>query len=636
VVKLVGVGANTITFDRPLRFDVRLEWSPQIQSFEPTVREVGIENLSLEFTKSESTKSARAYGIQGIRLMNVADSWLRNLTIRNNVGIGIALSSMFCTVSEVVFESEHDGGPQRRYGVLVNSPDNLVTGFEFKVKWFYEIVLSIAYTCGNRSAMGNVFSRGTGLDVCLDHHMHCNYENLFTDLDVGLGEGRGIGPLNSGGSTGDSKNSAARGTLWNIRSAKPIPYPCPAFGPESVNYVALRTDQPTVRSKNPEGTWFEAIAPGRIHPQNLHQAQLALRHSRGQGGRCWWEPVYLVVNAFDHNLIAGESALNATITAYNDADQPQDCVARVSFRDADGRVLCRRELPFGEVEGRGRKALEFRYPIPAALGTGWYRLVMTLLDGSRWLDEQERDVYVAAPRDLAYVATTDQEVAFYGGVKPGSEYPDTKPVLDAMGLEYDAISSFDGLGKYDVLIIGAHSVDDTVVRAGGSIREWIENDGRLLSFEQHRNGFPMYPVKDPQECIPWLSEEKIVAAGPFRYVKMAQPKHPLFRGLEQRMLDCWNGNRGVIFTRVMGPVRKRGVVRPAPAEYFGRRYHAYVLAKSVVSDLAVGKGVMVMSQLELTGRYGSDPVATRAANNLVSHILSGEVQYSVRVPYSGE
>jgi len=519
-----------------------------------------------------------------------------------------------------------------RYGVLVINPDNLITRFNFKSFWSVDLILSIDYEPQfNRCAMGNVFSDGTGVNLCFDHHMHCTYENLFTDIDVGTG----ARIWRSGGSTGDSKNCAARGTFWSIQSQMPVQYPSPGFGPESMNFVALTTDRPTVRSELPDGIWFEAIPPQNVYPRNLHQAQLALRHSRGQGNRCWWDPGYLMVNAFDHNLIAGRGTLNAKITAYNDAHRSRDYTARVAFRDAEGKMLCAKELMFGKAGGRGRRTLGFSYAMPTDLKTGWYRLVMTLLDGAQQLDEQQRDVYVAAPRDIAYQASTDRKVAFYSGAKPGAEYPSTKPILDAMELGYHVLKDFDGLDSYEVLIIGARSVDDVVINAGGRIRQWIENGGRLLSFEQHRNGFPLYPVRDPKECIPWLLEEKIVEAGPFRHVEMVEPTHPLFNGLEQRNFDCWNGNRGVIFNRVMGPVRRRGIIRPAPAEYFGERYHAYVLAKSVVSDLALGKGMMVMSQLKLAGRYGDDPVATRVANNLVAYILSAETRYSVRVPYSG-
>src|SRR5581483_10513855 len=45
VCRIVRIAGNEIQFDRPLRFDVKKEWSPRITGFEPRVVECGVENL---------------------------------------------------------------------------------------------------------------------------------------------------------------------------------------------------------------------------------------------------------------------------------------------------------------------------------------------------------------------------------------------------------------------------------------------------------------------------------------------------------------------------------------------------------------------------------------------------------------
>ena len=42
-----------------------------------------------------------------------------------------------------------------------------------------------------------------------------------------------------------------------------------------MNLVAVQSSKPS--EKNPDGKWFETIAPEKIEPQDIHAAQLARR-----------------------------------------------------------------------------------------------------------------------------------------------------------------------------------------------------------------------------------------------------------------------------------------------------------------------------------------------------------------------
>jgi len=60
--------------------------------------------------------------------------------------------------------------------------DNLFSNFDFQTKFIHDITLP--------RMTGNVHSNGRGVDLCLDHHRYALYENLFTNID--LGEGNGV------------------------------------------------------------------------------------------------------------------------------------------------------------------------------------------------------------------------------------------------------------------------------------------------------------------------------------------------------------------------------------------------------------------------------------------------------------
>ena len=121
---------------------------------------------------------------------------------------------------------------------------------------------------------GNVCAAGKGVDLCLDHHKRAPYENLFVNLDAGAGTRL----WRCGGGDALGKNSGARETFWNIRARQPLSYPPPAFGPASMNLVAVQTKQPSQIS--PTGKWFENLSPEQLAPQDIHQAQLARRLSQ--------------------------------------------------------------------------------------------------------------------------------------------------------------------------------------------------------------------------------------------------------------------------------------------------------------------------------------------------------------------
>jgi hypothetical protein len=114
---------------------------------------------------------------------------------------------------------------------------------------------------------GNVFSNGRGVDLCFDHHKRSPHENLFSNLDVGAGTRL----WRSGGGAALGKHCGARGTFWNIRSARGLSYPPDAFGPWAMNLVGVTTEQ--AGETEIEGRWFEVFADGVVVPEDLHAAQ---------------------------------------------------------------------------------------------------------------------------------------------------------------------------------------------------------------------------------------------------------------------------------------------------------------------------------------------------------------------------
>jgi hypothetical protein len=270
VCRITAIEPERIVFDRPLRFDIRPEWKPEVRSFEPSVTESGVENLCFEFPVTEYGGHFTELGYNPLAFSSVAHCWARNIRIVN-ADSGPMITGHFNTLQGVVYESARTPdktGNTGHHGIYLGGGDNLFTDFDIRMRFIHDVTVS--------RTEGNVISRGKGVDLCLDHHRRAPYENLFTDLDAGAGTRL----WQCGGGAALGKHSGTRETFWNIRAARPLAYPPPNFGPPTMNLVGLHTDEPTVAE--PGGKWFEAVAPARLEPQNLHEAQLRRRLGRNR------------------------------------------------------------------------------------------------------------------------------------------------------------------------------------------------------------------------------------------------------------------------------------------------------------------------------------------------------------------
>lgn len=263
--RVVSVEGNRLELERPLRLDIRKSWAPMLKTYDPTVSEVGIEGLTIEFpVKPYPGHTFEERGMNGIAMNGVSDCWIRNVQISNSDS-GIYLAGEFCTADGVLLDSKRPKGKGTtgHHGISFGQ-DCLVQNFEFKTHFVHDFTVSYTHN-------GNVVKNGKGVNLSLDHHRKGPHENLFCNIDVG--SGLEIWRCGGGGSLG--KHCGARGTFWSIRAEKEIKWPGSDFGPDSMNIVGVKTS--AASTMDPDGKWFEAIPPEDLQPADLHAAQLARR-----------------------------------------------------------------------------------------------------------------------------------------------------------------------------------------------------------------------------------------------------------------------------------------------------------------------------------------------------------------------
>ena len=251
-------------------------WSGGIILFEGDIADIGIENMTIRFPDSlygGHNFHERAYNAVGFS-NKAHDGWIRNIDFTGaDIAIWIERSAHHITAEQWVIQS----GPNRaaqpvsgHHAVNIYGGHNLLQYFEFKSKYVHDLSVESEFS------VYNVFHSGKGPDICIDHHNHDQRNNLFTDIDAGLGSRIYV----SGG------NSTPRGistneTYWNIRAERNMEY-CDQFNTNAKHstnnvQVGIKTNRPSVPGDT-DGNWFETIEPVQLFPANLYLAQLQYHH----------------------------------------------------------------------------------------------------------------------------------------------------------------------------------------------------------------------------------------------------------------------------------------------------------------------------------------------------------------------
>ena len=264
VARVVGIEDNMVTLNRPLRWDVRPEWSPTIRLFAPRVHDVGIESLTISFDAVPYDGHFTELGRNAIAFNGTSDCWIRDVTIQN-CDSAIFFTGVQGTIDglRILSTREPDRGTQGHHGVTMGL-DNLLTNFQFDTHFIHDITMT-------KLSAGNVIKNGSGINLSLDHHKRANHANLYCNIHAG--EGSDLWRCGGGESLG--KNAGAWTTFWGISTDKPVSWPRDSFGPSMMNLVGLHTEQP--ESAAELGKWFEVIDPAQLEPRDLHQAQRAAR-----------------------------------------------------------------------------------------------------------------------------------------------------------------------------------------------------------------------------------------------------------------------------------------------------------------------------------------------------------------------
>lgn len=270
---VTAVAGNSITLQRPLPFEVNTSWKPEIRAAKPTVREVGIESLTMEMMGTPYPGHFNEAGYNAIYYQGIHDSWVRDVTILN-ADYGVHFNrSFFCTATGVILDTNFDRGPSIGHHGLNSSggADVVFSKFDLRKKYVHDLTV-------DGYAMTTVWSSGKGVDLNMDHHGRAPYGTLWTNIDVGRA-GRAYG---SGGSGNRMPHTGAYTTSWNLYGAGNVGFPAGDFGP-LMNFYGV-----TGTAGSAPGHWsVENVAPDKLCQKDLYQAMVAARRAKGETRPPW-------------------------------------------------------------------------------------------------------------------------------------------------------------------------------------------------------------------------------------------------------------------------------------------------------------------------------------------------------------
>lgn len=374
----------------------------------------------------------------------------------------------------------------------------------------------------------------------------------------------------------------------------------PGYSPDFIGRQYERVDMGYDRSD-----WIPTTAAKAI----LRNNQPLLAYIAGKPGQ---------FTSKDHNFQPGETVEKQIIIINNSREMVNcDCSWSLALPQA---MSGNREISVATGE-QGRIPLQFE--LPDTLSPGKYELTMTVRFSSGETQDDSFAIHVLPRQDASL---PEMKIALYD---PRGE---TAKWLGDMGILYEQVRADSDLAGYDVLIVGKGALTvDGAAPDIGSVRDGL----KVLMFEQTAN----------------VLEKRFgfrVQEYGLRRVFKRVPDHPVLAGLDTENLRDWRGEATIMPPRLegyellprYGPTIEwcgirvprawragcRGNVasvlieKPTNGDFVPIIDGGFSLQYSPLMEYREGEGMILLCQMDVTGRTEIDPAATLLVANMLKYI----------------
>ena len=224
---------------------------------------------------------------------------------------------------------------------------------------------------------------------------------------------------------------------------------------------------------------------------------------------------------------------------------------------------------------------------------------------------------------------------------------ETARLLTQLGVRYEAVAADADLGGYDIFLVGKAAL--TV-------------DGPAPDISRVRDGLKVILFEQSAEVLEKRFGFRVQEYG-LRQVFARVPDHPLLAGLGAESLHDWSGQATIVPPRLtnytmrpyFGPTIKwcgiqvprayrAGnwgnvatvlIEKPARGNFLPIVDGGYSLQFSPLMEYREGKGVLLLCQMDVTGRTEEDPAAARLVANMLGYISAFSPSSVRKVCYAG-
>ncbi len=318
----------------------------------------------------------------------------------------------------------------------------------------------------------------------------------------------------------------------------------------------------------------------------------------------------------DHNVLAGQT-VSKQIIVINNSRAAVNCQVAWSLKlpaPVNGTKVI-------SVESGRQVRVPVEIKLPADLAPGKYDLTLTAKFSTGEEQADTLDIHVLA----AQPAVKPAKVALYD---PAGE---TTVLLKTLGIQADTVDAGADLAGYDVLLVG---------------RKALTVDGPAPNIERVRSGLRVILFEQTADVLEQRFGFRVVEYG-LRNAFPRVPDHPVLTGLQLDNLRDWNGQATLIPARLEGSARSghhgvgitrngvkldrvyrcgcRGSVasvlieKPARGNFLPIVDGGYSLQYSPLMEYQEGAGLVLLCQMDVTGRTETDPAASRLVANLLNY-----------------
>jgi beta-galactosidase len=271
-------------------------------------------------------------------------------------------------------------------------------------------------------------------------------------------------------------------------------------------------------------------------------------------------------------------------------------------------------------------------PLPDNLFTGYYSLEGIVVSSGREVSRNQEKIFIGS---ASFAGSPDNpNVILYD---PAGKTSNALHNLGYRTLDFDNPRM---LNKAKLLVIGENAADKHLHNNAGAINNFIERGGRVLLFKQnalHQGfisgilpvsvSFPQMDIDNPSYPPPNRPSGNSYSINPER------PDHPIFSGLTRSEFRMWSDFTSWDETQTGLPMiypvtdgfildNKEDIETTAVLANYSVGLEGIALA-----EFFRGKGSLLLSGFDISGRAGIDPVADLLLKNMVDYMNSPHGHY---------